>query len=686
MDKIHVRDLAFMSQDDIIRNKTKYLVKFDDGVEFPMHPSHIILSWPYWALTRHYEEIRITGGLAYNYHTPVTDGQHIDMCSLAVELSREVEGIDKTDVWAIVYGDVYNEAYNLACDKFARYANTIDFEDIQQLIRDPEIAEALAGLEYTANSVTDAYKVIERVIRSNRYPSNGIVLEILNKTVKMDQALQMLIRGRTTEVNSMIFDRPILGGFATGFKYLSEYAKEMTSATKSFVYNDGYIALSEYFNRKMQLLSSGLTHLVQGDCGTTETLPIEVPQGKSGNVLLERIVGAYIHEDGKWVLYKKPDKAHLGKVLKVRTTLSCKELEHQGVCEKCFGDLSYNITEIDSPGHVACITITEGASQGILSVKHLDFISWLFQVALEKAQTRYFLTRSAPASDANKIFVRPDLLTDNDIRIRVQRSEVPNLVKLDYMKSKNMSQLDIGDISNITKYWVDVYAPADDTGEEVCVLSDVFNGLCQGVPASFSIEFLRFILRNRSYIMEEDERFISFSIKGFNRKDGGVHTPCIFEYRQRHESMPAYVENLENILRSDEKCRYKHITEYDGSTADGCAEAVMAIHTYLERKLPGTPISHIATLLASLRRNSRRDAGIPSGFHNPTAYFDKHDVLMEDRSLGPYLLYENQNRIYSSPRTYVTDERCNSLLDSSVFIPYEESEVNSDSMMLKSIT
>jgi hypothetical protein len=248
-----------------------------------------------------------------------------------------------------------------------------------------------------------------------------------------------------------------------------------------------------------------------------------------------------------------------------------------------------------------------------------------------------------------------------------------------------MGRVDIGDISSINKYWVDVYAPSDNADEEnPCVLSDEYNGTCQGVPASFSTEFLRFIKRNPQYIMEEDERYISFSIRGLNKKDGKPHSPCVFEYQQRHESMPVYVKNLENILRSDKKCQYKHIVEYDGSSADGCAEALMAVHSYLERKLPGTPITHIATILAVLRRNSRKDAGIPSGFTNPTVIFDKHDNLMEDRSLGPYLLYENQNRIYTDPKTFITDERCNSLLDSSIYIPIEEAVLEVESRNNKS--
>ena len=666
MDKVHVRDLLYKTHEEIIADKTKYLVMFDDGIEFPMHHSHVILSWPYWALTRHYSEIKCSSKLAYNYNRVVSDGQHIDMCSEAVKLSRDFDGVDKEDIWALVYGSIYNKAYNYACDFLPIYANTIDYMTINELLDDPDIKAARDNLDDTAEGVQIAYDIITKVIMSDRYPMNGIVIEIKNKSIKIDQVLQMIIRGRTTEVNSMIFDNPIRGGFGTGFNKLADYAKEMTSATKSFVYNDGFIADSEYFNRKMQLLSSGITHLVKGDCGTTELLKITVPQGNDGLVFLDRAIGSYRETSkGKMVLIEEVDEKLLGKVILLRTTLSCKCLSEQGVCEKCYGDLSYNIADIDSPGNTSCIAITEGASQGILSVKHLDFINWIFKVLLQPLQQRYFATSIVP-SDSNKIYLNPSLNTKQDIRIRVARNEVPNLAKLEYTHYSDMKDLDIGDVSKITKYWVDIYSPDE---EAVCVVSDEFSGLYSGVPASFSVEFLLYLKHNRHYIMEEDERFVSFSLTGYNENVESHSSRCIFEYQQRHESMPVYVENLENILRSAEQCRYKHVVEYDGSSSDGCADALLAIHSYLERKLPGTAISHIATILAVLRRNSRRDAGIPSGFSNPTVIFDKHDNLMEDRSLGPYLIYEKQGRIYTSPKTYITPHRCNSLLDSSIYIP-----------------
>lgn len=672
MEKIHVRKLAFLTKDEILSNGTKYLVMFDDGVEFPMHPSHIVLSWPYWGITRHYSQVPITSELAYNYHSEISDSKHMEMCSKAIELTRKFPDIDKRDVWEIAYRFIYNEAYNLAVEEFPRYANTIDFDDIEELLNDPDIKREMDNIEYTADSVAIVHSVVNKVINSDRYPLNGMVVEANVKTAPMAQIYQAFSRGRQTEVNSMIFDRPIPGGFFTGFDNVAEFAKEMTSATKSYVYNDGYIAASEYFNRKMQLMTTSLTHLVPGDCGTVDVLRLPVPRGDIGKVFIKRCEGIYRKVGGDWVLMKGDEFDLLGKVILLRTTLSCTHLKDQGVCEMCYGDLSYNIAECDSPGHVSCISITEGASQKILSVKHLDFIDWIFKVIMAPEQQHYFTTSPNPA-ESNRVYVKSDLnTTDFDIRIRVSKDEVQNIGRLEYITAKRIKTLDIGDISQITKYWVDVYG-LNDEGNEDCALSSEFNAVCQGVPMSFSIEFLRFIKRNPSLIMVEDnDRYVSFSIRDFNVRNGKKISPCIFEYQQRHESIPVYVTNLENILRSDKRTQYKQIIEYDGSTSEGCAEALLAIHTYLERKLPGTPITHIATILAILRRQSRNDASIPYGFNNPNVYFDKHDNLMEDRSLGPEWLYENQNRMYSKPKTFNNHKRLNSLLDSSIFIPIED--------------
>lgn len=663
--KIHVRDLAFAEYDWVLLNQQKYLVEFDDGAFLPMHASHIKLSYPYWGMTRRYSQVPIKSDICYNYHTEVNEAQHKYLCNRVVAEARNVGGIDKEDIWDILYV-VYDDAYNLATDELIQYASTIDFLDIDELLTDPDIASVIKNIPPTADGVSNAHRVIAKVINENRYPHNGIVVAVRNKNVKMDQALQMIVRGRTTEVNSVIWNNPIVRGFATFFDNIADYVKEMTSATKSFVYNDGYIAMSEYFSRKMQLLVSSITHLVPGDCGTKEYLSFPIPNGEVGRTCIDRLKGVYYLDPvtGKEVMFQGKEDL-IGKTVKIRTTLSCRHLEVQGVCEKCYGDISWNLCSIDSPGHVSIIAVCKDAVQGILSVKHLDFISWLFTVTLLSGQSRYFSTN--PVGDnASKLFVKADLETDRDIRIRVLKEDIPSFANINYV-TDNMSILNTSEISSIQKYWIDIY---DDEG--TVAVSDEFSGIMQGVPASFSQEFLEFLKRNPSFIMEEEGNYTSFKLTGFNSKDGKPKAVPIFEYQQRHESMPVYVENLEKILRSSasrDKLDVKRIIDFNGATEEGCSQAILAIHTYLERKLPGVLISHIATILASLRCKSKIDPSIPHGFNNPNVTFARHDDIMPLRDIGAFLPYERQNDPFLLPGMFLNDKRLNSLLDSSIFIP-----------------
>lgn len=671
--KIHVRELMMWSYHKIKENKKKYLVKFDDGVELPMHSSHILLSYPYWGLTRRYSEVQCTSDISYNYRVETNDEQHKDMCNNLVRNGKSVKGIPKEDIWDIVYL-IYNDAYNLAVHELFLHASTIDFLDIKELLHDPDIKDAIDNLEDTADSVLITHNIISRVINENRYPRNGIVVAIRNKNVKMSQALQMLVRGRTTEVNSVIWDNPITGGLARFFNKISDYVKEMTSATKSFVYNDGYIAAAEYFSRKMQLLTSAITRLFPGDCGSDELLWLTIPLAKPGEIFISRLVGIEAETlDGKKFTFTGEEKDLVGQRVGLRTTLSCKHLKEQGVCEKCYGEISWNIATIDSPGHVSTVAVCKDATQGILSVKHLDFIMWLFKVSLHKGQDRYFKTKSSP-EDASKVFLKEDLDTESvQIRLRVKASSVPHIGNLGYM-SGNLDILDIGEVSSISNYWIDVYEREDpddpeNSGEIVSALCDDFSGLYQGVPASLSLEFLNFIKHNPSYVMEERNGYVSFDLTGFNKLGDESISPCIFEYQQRHESMPVYVTNLENILRSDKKTTHKQIIEYNGATEDGCGDAILTVHTYLERKLPGVLISHVATILATLRRKSASDPSIPYGFKDPNVTFAKHDTLMVERDLGAYCIYEKQNDEFCKAKMFLNDERLNSLVDTTVIIP-----------------
>lgn len=661
MEKISIRELANFSYDEAVENTTKYLVKFDDGVEKPLHSSHIRLSWPYWAISRHYSQVKIKSDLCYDYHREINDDTHKELISLAIKETREYPEIDKYDAWAIAYRYIYNKAYNLAVAELPQYANTIDLDDLTELIEDPEIKHAMSYVTDNVDTIDHAHKTIAKVIHDKKYPLNGISVTTNNKSVPVKQTMQAILRGRQTEVNSVIFDRAIKTGLATGSKKLADFIKECTSATKSFVYNDGYIAFSEYFSRKMQLLTSAITKLVKGDCGSNEVLNIIIENSKAGKVLLKRCVGSYHLVGKKWELITDDHKHLIGTTIKLRTSLGCKHLPEQGICEACYGDLAYNIPHLDSPGHVSCITVTERASQSILSVKHLDFIVFLFRVALNQEQARIFET---VPNEPNRIYVssKADM---QFTRLRVMREELPNFTRLSY--TNNLKQLEIGEISSITKYWIDYYSP---DGE--CVLSEEHEGMVSGVPASLTMELFRFLRRNPEFIIDNsNETFIEFVLDGFNKtREGEPRSVAIFEYQQRHESMPVYVTNLENILRSSKSStRYPMIVDYDGASADGCAEALLAVHTYLERKLPGTPITHIATILASLRRKSATDPTLAAGFSDSQVRFDKHTKLMEDRSLGPYLVYQEQNTVYYKPVTYVTPYRHNSLLDDAVFIP-----------------
>lgn len=664
--KIHVRDLAFKDPSWIGKNEQKFLVEFDDGAHLPMHASHIKLSYPYWGITRRYSQVPIVSAISYNYHTEVNEAHHKFLCNTVVGEARKVGNIDKEDIWDILYL-VYDDAYNFAVNELIQYASTIDFLDVDELLNDPDIKSAVENIIPTAEGVSQAHRVIAKVINENRYPKNGIVVAVRNKNVKMDQALQMVVRGRTTEVNSVIWNNPIVKGFASFFDNLSDYVKEMTSATKSFVYNDGYIASSEYFSRKMQLLASAITHLVKGDCGTKEYLHFPLPGGETGKVCLDRLKGLYyVNDDGKETMIKGDEEHLLGKTFKLRTTLSCRCLEHQGVCEKCYGDISWNICSIDSPGHVSIIAVCKDATQGILSVKHLDFIMWLFTVSLFRGQERFFTTNPV-GENASKLFVKPDLDTvDKDIRIRVRKDDMPSFANIEYV-TNNLKILDLADISTIHKFWVDVY---DEDGK--AAISDEFSGVIQGVPASFSYEFLDFIKRNPSFIMEEKGPYISFRISGFNTKRNKPYAAPLFEYQQRHESMPVYVDKLEKILRSNKASDPRdkeRIIDFNGATEEGCSEAILAVHTYLERKLPGVLISHVATILASLRCKSKSDPSIPYGFNNPNVTFARHDDLMRLRDVGAFLQYEKQNDAFLLPGMFLNDKRLNSLLDSTIYIP-----------------
>lgn len=662
--KYHVRELLDYTEDEIWDIKPNQMVELtlDDGevVQCPVYEMQ--MSYYAWRIVDAYRELQITKRLLVNGR-PFTDDLFRDLMWAAIEPTRDMEDIDKEDVWAIAYEQIYNGTYNAIVTRLSDYVSGLNAEHIVEITNDPEIAAANAQVTDDLGSTDRVYQTLDRVLKSNKYESNPIVRAIQNRTVKAAQIYQSFgPRGRATDIDSVIYRRPVRRGFAMGLTF-NDYAKESRSAAKSLLFNKDPVAHAEYFNRKLQLVTNVIVHLIHGDCGTTDAHEWFVPNDKYGKSLLRSLDGQLqVLPDNKFKKISSNDETLLGTHVRFRTSLCCRYSKKQAICSACYGpDLAYATTYDANPGHVSCTTVNKSVTQLIISTKHLDFIDHTFVAHLSGNETRYLNTRTY---DMESLFVAPERSRDK-LQIRIFADEAPMLIDIKYVS--NVHNLDISKITSLTYAEFFLIDKDGYISDEQSV-----NLVKQETKASFSIALLKYI---KEHGWTKHNQYYVVTLEDWDNKKP------LFTYPNMHESTSEYASRLETFIRSSrsrasedgpkerEVQGRRRLPMLTGQAARDVDVALRDALYIISEKIKDVPIGHIATILLASRATdpANNDWSLPGGLHR--GQFCAHEELIRNRDLAAALLFERQADVYNDVRSYVHKNRVYSPMQSLIYIP-----------------
>lgn len=665
--KYHVRDLLDYTEDELwaIRPNQMVELTLDDGevVQCPVYEMQ--LSYYAWRIVEAYRELKITRKLLVDGR-PFTDDLFRTLMWDAIEPTRDMKGIDKEDVWAIAYSQIYNGLYNAIVTRLSDYTSGLNAEHIVEITKDPEIDKANSGVTDDLSSTDRVYQTLDRVLKSGKYASNPIVRAIKNRTVKAAQIYQSFgPRGRATDIDSVIYRRPVQRGFAMGLTF-NDYAKESRSAAKSLLFNKDPVAHAEYFNRKLQLVANVIIHLIPGDCGTTDAHEWLIPNDKHGRSILRGLEGQLqVMPDGTFRKISATDESLLGTHVRFRTSMCCRYSKKQGVCEACYGpDLAYATTYDANPGHVSCTSVNKRVTQLIISTKHLDFIDHTFMACVTSSEARFLSTRDY---DKESLFVAPERSHDK-LMIRVFVDEAPMLIDIKYVS--NVHNLDISRITSLT--YAEFYVIGKDG-----YLSDELhvNLVKQETKASFSIALLKHI---KEYGWSKQGQYYVIELDAWDNKKP------LFTYPNMHESTSEYASRLETYIRSargrssedgpnereaNGRRRLPMLTGYSTRDVDMALRDAFYI---ISEKIKDVPIGHVATILLASRATdpANNDWSLPGGLHR--GQFCPHEELIRNRDLAAALLFERQPDVYNDVRSYVHRNRVYSPMRSLIYIPNDK--------------
>lgn len=649
MRKYLARDLIQLSSEEIWKlPEGKAIVTFDDG-DVECYRSHIIGSYYTWWVIRLFPETPFLKEHIYTgditYQNTITD-----LLNVLMRLAQETYGWTLDNETICQYGFSYiNKLYNDIVQYASHAFTSMNAIDIGEVIYNPEVVEANTLKDGSHASVALAQQRFKDLVtRTDFLPMNPLMNSARQKIVNVDQVIQCVgVRGYSTDVDNYQFRYPNLGNFSLGIDKLYILAQESRTASKALYQQVVDLCDTEYFNRRLQISSMIIEHIYRGDsgygttllpadCGSTEYIDWHI-----GNDELDNIVGMYrFDEESHTVKPIRSTDTHLkGKVVKLRSPLTCRHLHKYGVCSICYGELSKSIMPMTNVACEAAVETCEQISQNVLGVKHHD----------KSVDIDGF-----SGEDMVNIFVSSPT---NKYRARFkkaysQRKGLSLILSLN--DAKSLADIFYGDSIDIlvepeiTSFSMLGILTVDKDGIDVI---EHFALSSTNRKAFLTHDVLRHIQKNG--YSPYGKKNIIISMEGFDFDKDVIGIPPKRESVK--DFMEAFAKTLETKLASE-----KRDWTDSSSLSEGLRELFNTVKGHINR-----PLVHIAILMASILIRSddkiNHDYRLP--IDNKSRSIGKSKQLLTNRSFSAAMAFETQYSTIDDPDSTIIRHRPNHPFD-----------------------
>ena len=415
--------------------------------------------------------------------------------------------------------DVYNHIVydNL---EYVTDINIVDFISIQD---DPELKEAmmLAKIEKSQETVNNTYTVLEKVMRKEEFKNNPIAEGYIAGTMNPNQLKQMLgARGFVTEINNHIFSVPVTASYVEGMSNIYEFAIDSRSGAKALYLTVVAVEKAEYLARELQLVTTIVERITDNDCGSKDYLDwyVRTPEENNGNSYLPKLLGKYSldEETGTIKSIRKSDKHLEGKTIKLRHVMGCKEKNPKHVCQKCFGEMGYNLFSHNNTGYISTTHSSHKVTQNLISTKHLTQSAKAESLDLSDEVSKYFITK------ANNYYFRANVnFGKGTHKLIIEQAEL-NGLKVITSGSLSPDKINPARSSKLKTVFLEV----NNTAGTDLVSINLHNKSSFGV---LSKEGIKYIMENE-YVLDSYDRVV-IDLEKWNTKDPLLYTPEVeFSY------------------------------------------------------------------------------------------------------------------------------------------------------------
>lgn len=642
----------------------KFILVFDDG-EIVTDAKETLYSSYFWGLLKlvpnppmpksvHVRSIMKNGPLNSKTHIELINKVYWLICDyMALPTPKHRNHITK-----LVY-EAVNFLYNNMIVTAEAWVLSSDITDFIEIINHPEIkamydnAQSVFEMDRDAASayITEyTYPAISKILDTDPSLShNSVVKTFRAKMVNANQVMQCVgFRGFTTEVDGAIMSRPVMENFTTGLYNLYDLAAESRSAAKSLYFCESPLQDSEYFARRLQLITIYTETLYYEDCGSTEYVlwRLKPPTFKNGKLTysgdLKFMLGKYYKDDVDGALKViTGEETHLyNTTIKLRSVTTCKHYDVHGVCSVCFGTLSDNISPDSNLGHHCAAIMTQQTTQSVISNKHLDASSEAEAVIITQELKPYFVEMQ----QKNGFHLNRDL-KGKGISLVVSSEEAFGLADV-------MLVEDAADVYpiKISKIEYVKFISADGNYD-----SGVIAIQQQGRPAYFTTPALVAIKAN-GWTSDSNGNFV-LSLDNFD------FTRPLFKLVEMEYSFSDHSHQISGLIESK-------LEEIDNRAKPESAIATLTELFDLVNSKLNVHLSVLEVIIYSYTVSDLRTGDYGMGRFSATKSLGVKTGVLTRRSLGTALAYQGQNNTLTDPKSYFKSNRPSSIMD--VFIMPKE--------------
>jgi len=643
-------------------------VTFDDGEIIETNDREILFSSYCWEFHRQYPDTpllkkhhlqEVLRGRSFN------DSSHYKLLEIIYWDVAAVYHLHtpaaRDHITRLVY-QITNTIYNDLTHRLEEYVVSLDILDFLEAADSPNISAALDAMQPNPKSIEHTYEVIgEELGKSATLAHNALALFTRSGVVKQSQVLQCIgPRGYVTEVDGSHMEVPILRSFTKGMRSLYNMALESRAASKSLYFSEAPLQDSEYFSRKLQLMTMAVEYLERGPIAAPgeNTMGIALGNCCSTDYLVwrvrgeERVNDEVIYKgdleflDGKYYVNEttgllerlnRSDYHLVGKTIKLRTVLGCKHHDSHGVCSVCFGGLGDNISPYANLGHICSAMMTQQSTQSVLSTKHLMTSSVVEAIMLTDLARRFFKV----GSKGDTYLLLPEW-RNKPFKLIVSSQEAYGLTDIalvDNVVDINPSRISAVEI-------VEVMVGTDEAHERHPIIVSHHSR-----KAVFTSELLQHL---KTYHWQTDGTgnfVIDFSHWDYSKP--------ILRLPQKEYSYAKHASEISRIVES----RVKDITMR--SKPDSPKATLMELFELVNSKL-SVNIACLEVIIYTVMCKNTTDDNYALVRNAENAGLGVIDPIISGRSLSAVYAYESQYKVILDPKSFFPQNRNDHLLD--VFI------------------